>query len=58
MATNPDQTPPTFDEPGMRNISAYFETLKRIHIRLITEGKKISEGKAVHPGHQSGIESQ
>jgi hypothetical protein len=45
-------------EQGLGNIAAYLNTLKRIHIRLMTEGYRIVDGRIVRPGQQSEIESK
>jgi hypothetical protein len=58
MEKQHDQHSPIFTEQGMRNIAAYLDALKRIHIRLTIEGYRIVDGRIVHPGQQSEIESQ
>jgi 23S rRNA maturation-related 3'-5' exoribonuclease YhaM len=38
-----------FTEEGIKNISRFQDTLKRIHIRLISEGYVIKDGKIEKP---------
>jgi hypothetical protein len=38
-----------FIEEGIKNISRFQDTLKRIHIRLISEGYTIKDGKIEKP---------
>jgi len=38
-----------FTEEGIKNISHFQDTLKRIHIRLISEGYTIKDGKIEKP---------
>jgi len=38
-----------FTEEGIKNISRFQDTLKRIHIRLISEGYTIKDGKIEKP---------
>ena len=58
MEREPDGTRPMLTEQGLGNIAAYLNTLKRIHIRLMTEGYRIVDGRIVRPGQQSEIESK
>jgi hypothetical protein len=41
----------------MRNIAGYFNTLKRIHIRLQIEGYRVVDGEIVRPGQHDETES-
>ena len=38
-----------FTDEGIKNISRFQDTLKRIHIRLISEGYAIKDGKIEKP---------
>ena len=38
-----------FTDEGIKNISRFQDTLKRIHIRLISEGYVIKDGKIEKP---------
>ncbi len=38
-----------FSDQGIQNITALSSTLKRIHIRLISEGYIIKDGKIYRP---------
>jgi 23S rRNA maturation-related 3'-5' exoribonuclease YhaM len=38
-----------FTDEGIKNISRFQDTLKRIHIRLISEGYTIKDGKIEKP---------
>jgi hypothetical protein len=53
-----DKTRRIFNEEEMRNIAAYFNTLKRIHIRLLIEGYRIVDGEIVRPRQNDETESQ
>jgi hypothetical protein len=58
MVEDHKQTQPIFAEQGMRNIAAYLDALKRIHIRLLAEGYRIIDGAIVPPGQKGNIESE
>jgi len=48
--TNENASPTGFfTEEGIKNISRFQDTLKRIHIRLISEGYTIKDGKIEKP---------
>jgi len=38
-----------FTDEGIKNISRFQDTLKRIHIRLVSEGYVIKDGKIEKP---------
>ena len=38
-----------FSDQGIKNIIAFSDTLRRIHIRLIREGYVIKDGKIIPP---------
>lgn len=38
-----------FSDQGIQNIAAFSSTLKKIHIRLISEGYTIKDGKIYRP---------
>jgi len=46
---NQQQKTDIFTNEGIRHISAFSETLKRIHIRLINEGYIIKNGIIMKP---------
>jgi hypothetical protein len=52
-----DKTRSIFSEEEMRNIAGYFNTLKRIHIRLQIEGYRVVDGEIVRPGQHDETES-
>jgi len=58
MEEEQDQQPPIFTDQGMRDIAAYLDTLKRIHIRLMIEGYRIVDGRLVRPGQHGESGSQ
>ena len=58
MEREPDETPPILTEEEMRNIAAYLDALKRIHIRLMIEGYRVVDGKIVPPGQHAETESK
>ena len=48
--TNENASPAEFfTEEGIKNISRFQDTLKRIHIRLISEGYVIKDGNIEKP---------
>lgn len=51
-----------FTEQGIKNIASFSDALKKIHIRLISEGYKIENGKVIEPAikksENSGIINQ
>jgi hypothetical protein len=53
-----DKTAPIFTEEERRNFAAYFNTLKRIHIRLLIERYRIVDGEIVHPRQHDETESK
>jgi hypothetical protein len=58
MEQSHDRTPPILTEQEMRNVAAYVDMLKRIHVRLMIEGYEIVDGEIVHPRQQDETEPQ
>jgi hypothetical protein len=52
------QVRPIFTEKGFEHISAYLNTLKCIHIRLVIEGYRIVDGKVAPPRQRDKTESE
>jgi hypothetical protein len=58
MEESHDRTTPILTEQEMRNVAAYLDTLKRIHVRLLIEGYRIVDGEVIHSRQDGKTESE
>lgn len=52
------EKPSTFNKEEIQNFSAFSNTLKRIHIRLVSEGYTIKDGLILKPEADKPIDEK
>lgn len=53
---DPEGRPPFFTDEDIERLIAFSATLKRIHVRLLTEGYVIKDGEFINPPSTTEIE--